>query len=174
MTTRSSERASMMSLVQAGAPPQAGISLNTDMAFDLPTLIETRLIVQANSGGGKSWALRRILEQSHGRIQQMVIDVEGGFRSLRETYAYLLLGSEEARSPTATCSMPFARLPSPAMGTHAVSWTTAISVRRNWAVSTNRCSNCTLSCISIRRPSNSRRPVGTSAKRPAATTHLPA
>jgi hypothetical protein len=66
---------------------------NQTVIIDLPTLIETRAIIQANSGGGKSWAIRRILEQSHGKVQQIVIDVEGSFRTLREQFEYFLLGA---------------------------------------------------------------------------------
>jgi len=57
---------------------------------DLPRLIATRLLVQASSGAGKSWLLRRLLEQSHGKVQQIVIDPEGEFASLREKYDYVL------------------------------------------------------------------------------------
>src|SRR5689334_16314253 len=32
--------------------------------------LDTRLLIQANSGGGKSWLIRRLLEQSHGKVQQ--------------------------------------------------------------------------------------------------------
>jgi len=60
--------------------------------LDMETLLPTRLLLQATSGGGKSWALRRILEQSHGSIQQIVIDPEGEFPSLREKYDYVLVG----------------------------------------------------------------------------------
>jgi len=74
--------------------PSATIALNDTVLFDLPTLIETRAIIQANSGGGKSWAIRRILEESHGKVQQIVIDVEGSFRSLREKLDYVLLGAQ--------------------------------------------------------------------------------
>jgi uncharacterized protein len=49
------------------------------------------MLIQANSGGGKSWAIRRILEQSQGKIQQIVIDLEGEFASLREKYDYILI-----------------------------------------------------------------------------------
>src|SRR5436305_3548501 len=73
---------------------QSHIALNDTVTLDLTTLIETRLIVQANSGGGKTWAIRRLLEQSHGLVQHIVIDVEGSLRTLREHYEYLLLGSE--------------------------------------------------------------------------------
>jgi hypothetical protein len=47
--------------------------VNDNVWLDLPTLIETRLIVQANSGGGKSFLLRRMLEQSHGLVQHLII-----------------------------------------------------------------------------------------------------
>ena len=63
-----------------------GKSLN----LNVQRLIETRLLLQANSGGGKSWALRRILEQTHGDVQQIVIDVEDEFHTLREKYDYVL------------------------------------------------------------------------------------
>lgn len=57
---------------------------------DLDTLVDTRLLVQANSGGGKSWCIRRLLEQTHGHVQHLVIDPEGEFSSLRERYDYVL------------------------------------------------------------------------------------
>lgn len=57
---------------------------------DLDTLVNTKLLVQANSGGGKSWALRRILEQTHGKLQQLVIDPEGEFSTLRAKFDYVL------------------------------------------------------------------------------------
>jgi len=60
--------------------------------MDVQRLIETRLLLQANSGGGKSWALRRILEQSFGMVQHLVIDPEGEFATLRERYDYVLAG----------------------------------------------------------------------------------
>src|SRR6266487_387658 len=74
--------------------PDTAIFLNDVIRLDLTTLIETRLIIQANSGGGKTWAIRRLLEQSHGKVQHIIIDVEGSLRTLRERYEYLLLGSE--------------------------------------------------------------------------------
>src|SRR5882672_4233197 len=60
------------------------------VSCDLPRLIGTRLLVQASSGAGKSWLLRRLLEQSHGKVQQIVIDPEGEFASLRERFDYVL------------------------------------------------------------------------------------
>lgn len=68
------------------------IELNKGLSIDLPKLIESKLLVQANSGGGKSWALRRILEQSHGKVQHIILDSEGEFGTLREKYDYVLAG----------------------------------------------------------------------------------
>lgn len=68
------------------------ISDTTDL--DLKKLIASRLLINANSGGGKSWAIRRLLEQTHGQIQHIVIDLEGEFTTLREKYDYLLVGHD--------------------------------------------------------------------------------
>jgi len=62
--------------------------------IDLSKLISTRLLIQANSGGGKSWLIRRLLEQTYGKVQQLVIDLEGEFSTLRERYDYLLVGKD--------------------------------------------------------------------------------
>lgn len=60
--------------------------------IDLPRLIETRLLIQSMSGGGKSWLIRRLLEQSYGQVQQLVIDLEGEFSSLRTDFDYVIAG----------------------------------------------------------------------------------
>src|SRR2546421_6654175 len=70
----------------------SNIYLNQSVHIDLPTLLDTRLLIQANSGGGKSWLIRRLLEQSHGKVQQIVIDLEGEFSTLREKFDYILAG----------------------------------------------------------------------------------
>ena len=56
----------------------------------MTNLIDTRLLIQANSGGGKSWVIRRLLEQTHGKTQQIILDIEGDFSTLREKYDYVL------------------------------------------------------------------------------------
>lgn len=58
--------------------------------IDIDRLVVSRLLLQANSGGGKSWALRRLLEQTHGKVQHLVLDVEGEFHTLRERFDYVL------------------------------------------------------------------------------------
>jgi hypothetical protein len=67
-------------------------SLSPDFDFDLKTLLETRLLIQANSGGGKSWLIRKLLEETHGKVQHIVLDLEGEFSTLREKYDYILAG----------------------------------------------------------------------------------
>ena len=76
-------------------------SQGRSVAFDLDTLIRTRLLLQASSGGGKSWTTRRILEQSHGKVQHLVFDPEGEFSTLREKFDYVLVGKggEAAADP---------------------------------------------------------------------------
>jgi len=69
--------------------PQAG---GDPVLLDVDRLIETRLLLQANSGGGKTRALRRILEQSFGQVQHLVIDPEGEFWTLRDKFDYVLAG----------------------------------------------------------------------------------
>lgn len=52
--------------------------------LDLATLIDTRLLVCANSGGGKSYLLRGLAEQCAPQIPTIVLDPEGEFSTLRE------------------------------------------------------------------------------------------
>lgn len=64
------------------------------LAVDLDRLVASRMLVQANSGGGKSRALRQLLEETHGRVQHLVLDPEGEFATLRESFDYVLAGKE--------------------------------------------------------------------------------
>lgn len=63
-----------------------------NVGFDIAELLTTRLLVQANSGGGKSWLLRRLAEQLFGKVQTIIIDPEGEFFTLREKFGYVLVG----------------------------------------------------------------------------------
>ncbi len=60
--------------------------------IDLGILLKTRLLIQANSGGGKSYLLRRLAEQMFGKVQVIIIDPEGEFSTLREKFDYVLVG----------------------------------------------------------------------------------
>lgn len=64
-------------------------------ALDLEELLATRLLVQGNSGSGKSHLLRRLLEQSVPWVQQTVIDPEGDFVTLAEQFGHLVIDAEE-------------------------------------------------------------------------------
>ena len=73
-----------MGLTTAGAPA----------TLDLEELLATRLLVQGNSGSGKSHLLRRLLEQSAPWVQQTVIDPEGDFVTLGERFGHLVIDAE--------------------------------------------------------------------------------
>lgn len=60
--------------------------------FDLEVLLPTRLLIQANSGGGKSYLIRKLVEQIFGRVQVIILDPEGEFASLREKFDFVLAG----------------------------------------------------------------------------------
>jgi hypothetical protein len=69
-----------------------------NVGFDIPELLVSRLLVQASSGGGKSFLLRRLLEQGFGKVQEIVIDIAGEFASLREKFGFVLVG-EHGETP---------------------------------------------------------------------------
>jgi hypothetical protein len=68
------------------------ITLGKSVQIDLDKLIESRLLVQANSGGGKSWAIRRIVEKSFGKKQIIILDPEGEFGNLRSEFDFVYAG----------------------------------------------------------------------------------
>ncbi|WP_375382021.1 AAA family ATPase [uncultured Sphingomonas sp.] len=63
--------------------------------MDLEELLASRLLVQGNSGSGKSHLLRRLLEQSAGSVQQVVIDPEGDFVTLAERFGHLVIDAAD-------------------------------------------------------------------------------
>ena len=75
---------------------KTSIDIGTDSAgqgvrIDVQELLATRLLVQGNSGSGKSHLLRRILEESAALVQQIVIDPEGDFVTLADAYAHVVI-----------------------------------------------------------------------------------
>ena len=80
--------------------PENPVTINVDMGsdasgrpalLDLEELLATRLLVQGNSGSGKSHLLRRLLEESAPWVQQIVIDPEGDFVTLSERHGHLVV-----------------------------------------------------------------------------------
>lgn len=67
---------------------------NVPLELDLDKLIGSHCCIQANSGAGKSGAIRKLLEITHGRIQHIVIDTEDEFYTLREKFEYLIAGGD--------------------------------------------------------------------------------
>jgi hypothetical protein len=61
------------------------------VGVDIEELLATRLLVQGNSGSGKSHLLRRLLEESASLVQQVVIDPEGDFVSLAEPFGHVVI-----------------------------------------------------------------------------------
>jgi uncharacterized protein len=72
--------------VDLGLSEQGG-----SVGLDLAELLSTRLLVQGNSGSGKSHLLRRLLEGSAGTVQQVVIDPEGDFVTLSDAFGHTVI-----------------------------------------------------------------------------------
>jgi len=72
--------------------PTIGKAGSKPVRIDVDRLLETRMLLTASSGWGKSWALRRLLEQTQGQVMQLVIDPEGEFASLREKFDLVIAG----------------------------------------------------------------------------------
>jgi DNA helicase HerA-like ATPase len=68
----------------------------TSALLDLEELLATRLLVQGNSGSGKSHLLRRLLEQSAPLVQQAVIDPEGDFVTLADKFGHVVVDASRS------------------------------------------------------------------------------
>ncbi len=77
--------------LRAGAIAIGEADTGGAVGLDLAKVIDGRLLIQGASGAGKSWTLRRLLEQSAGAIQHIVLDPEGEYASLVENQGYLRL-----------------------------------------------------------------------------------
>lgn len=77
------------------------LKLNSTTSIHLDKLIESRLIIQANSGGGKSWAMRLFVEGVFGKKQIIIIDPEGEFGNLRTEFdfVYIAKGGDAPADP---------------------------------------------------------------------------
>lgn len=71
-----------------------GRSGRSPVYLDIAKLLVTRMLVQANSGGGKSYAVRVLAEQAMHHVQTIVLDPDGEFASLRELHDVLLVGDD--------------------------------------------------------------------------------
>lgn len=72
--------------------PVLGTGASGPVPLNIARLLESRLLVQGTPGSGKSYAVRRLLETTHGRVQQIVLDLEDEYATLRTAYPYVLAG----------------------------------------------------------------------------------
>lgn len=85
---------------------QVGIDMGTlsggqPAKLDIEELLATRLLVQGNSGSGKSHLLRRLLEQSAPWVQQVIIDPEGDFVTLSDKFGHVVVDGERTEAELA-------------------------------------------------------------------------
>jgi DNA helicase HerA-like ATPase len=85
---------------------QVGIDMGTlsggqAAKLDIEELLATRLLVQGNSGSGKSHLLRRLLEQSAQWVQQVIIDPEGDFVTLSDKFGHVVVDGERTEAELA-------------------------------------------------------------------------
>ena len=78
---------------------EIGRYMDRSVSVDLEELLMTRLLIQGNSGSGKSHLLRKLLEESAGRVQQIIIDPEGDFPGFGENYGHMVANAVDY-SPT--------------------------------------------------------------------------
>jgi len=73
-----------------------GVNVDTgaQVKINLEKFIDTRAILTASSGGGKSWSVRKFLQESYGKVQQIILDWEGEYSNLRPEFDYLLVGDD--------------------------------------------------------------------------------
>ncbi|TCM58925.1 hypothetical protein C8J36_101834 [Rhizobium sp. PP-F2F-G48] len=82
---------------------KVGIDMGTaldgkSVPLDIEELLATRLLVQGNSGSGKSHLLRRLLEQSAPWVQQCIIDPEGDFVTLADRFGHVVVEGERTEA----------------------------------------------------------------------------
>lgn len=74
--------------------------INIGTVIDLDELIRSRMLIQANSGGGKSAIARVIIEESYGKVPFIVMDIEGEYYTLKELYGdIIVIGGQHADAP---------------------------------------------------------------------------
>lgn len=61
------------------------------VGLNLAKLIDGRLLIQSLSGGGKSWTLRRLIEQTAATFQQIILDPEGEFGGIAEAFGHSMV-----------------------------------------------------------------------------------
>jgi hypothetical protein len=76
-------------LLDASREPTA-----TPALLDVDRLVQSRMLIQANSGGGKSHAIRLLLELTGHMLPFTLFDREGEFHTLRQMHDLLIVGGD--------------------------------------------------------------------------------
>lgn len=67
--------------------------INPGIEINVEKLLASRMLIQGASNSGKSHLIRRIAECiTHTRVQQIIIDPEGEFETLRQKFDFVLVG----------------------------------------------------------------------------------
>lgn len=77
-----------------------GVKSGSKVSIDLKILKQTRLLMTADSGGGKTYAIKKIVEEAFGKIPIHIIDPEGEFGPLRELFDFFLIAKGADSPPT--------------------------------------------------------------------------
>lgn len=76
-------------------------------SIDLEKLIDTRYLIMANSGAGKTYLVRKIVEEAIEKgVMIIIFDIEGEFYTLREKYNILIIGGKYGDIPISLLSAP--------------------------------------------------------------------
>lgn len=62
--------------------------------FDIASIVTGRTFIGSITRWGKSWTSRKIIEQCFGHTGIIIIDPEGEYASLREKFAFLIIGKD--------------------------------------------------------------------------------
>ena len=93
--------------MSAAAPLSLGTTPDGEpLTVDLDALIGSHTCIAANSGGGKSGAIRKLLETSYGKVPHLILDPEDEFYTLREQYSYVIAGGDGGDVPATVANAP--------------------------------------------------------------------
>ena len=65
-----------------------------ELMLNVEELVDTRMVIEANSGGGKSYFMRLLAERTAQAIPFIILDYEGEFSTLREKLDLVLVGTD--------------------------------------------------------------------------------